>query len=143
ETRVEILFENHRQNAVLKALFSSHPYEEVAYDIYSLENKQSNVGSGRIGTLAQPMEAMAFLEQLKNSFGGGVRYTALTGKKVQRIALCGGSGSFLLEDAVAAGADVLVTADFKYHQFLEADNRIIIADIGHFESEQFTITLLT
>jgi len=143
EIRLEILFESHRQNTVLKALFASHPYEEVAYDIYLLENKQQDVGSGRIGNLAQPMPALVFLNQLKTSFGGTVRYTNIIKQEVQKIAVCGGSGSFLLEEAVAAGADVLVTADFKYHQFLEADNRILIADIGHFESEQFTITLLT
>lgn len=143
EIRLEILFESHKQNVVLKALFASHPYEEVAYDIYLLENKQQDVGSGRIGSLTEPMEVMAFMLQLKNTFGGGLRYTSIVKKEVQKIAVCGGSGSFLLEEAVAAGADVLVTADFKYHQFLEADNRILIADIGHFESEQFTITLLT
>jgi putative NIF3 family GTP cyclohydrolase 1 type 2 len=143
ENRLEILFESHRQAALLKALFASHPYEEVAYDIYSLDNQQQDVGSGRLGILPQPMETMAFLQQLKNTFGGGLRYTTPVNKAVQKIAVCGGSGSFLLEAAVAAGADVLVTADFKYHQFLEADNRILIADIGHFESEQFTITLLT
>lgn len=143
ETRLEILFENHRQSTVLKALFASHPYEEVAYDIYSLENKQQDVGSGRIGELAEPVPTMTFLKTLQNTFGGGLRYTEIVKKEVQKIAVCGGSGSFLLEDAIAAGADVLVTADFKYHQFLEADKRIIIADIGHFESEQFTITLLT
>lgn len=143
ETRLEILFENHRQSAVLKALFASHPYEEVAYDIYALENKQQDVGSGRIGELAAAVPTMTFLQTLQNTFGGGLRYTHISKNEVQKIALCGGSGSFLLEDAIAAGADVLVTADFKYHQFLEADKRIIIADIGHFESEQFTITLLT
>ncbi len=143
ETRIELLFESHLQSALLKALFASHPYEEVAYDLYALENKQQDLGSGRIGLLPHPMESNAFLQLLKATFGGGLRYTPLVKKKVQKIAVCGGSGSFLLEAAVAAGADVLVTADFKYHQFLEADNRLLIADIGHFESEQFTITLLT
>ncbi len=143
ETRLEILFESHRQAALLKALFSSHPYEEIAYDIYTLENKQQDVGSGRLGMLPTPVQSQDFLKSLQQYFGGGLRYTAVVKEQVQKIAVCGGSGSFLLEEAIAAGADVLVTADFKYHQFLEADNRILIADIGHFESEQFTITLLT
>lgn len=143
ETRIEVIFEKHQQTALLNALRSSHPYEEVAYDIYALDNQHQNIGSGRIGILPEPMESLAFLKKLKASFGGGVRYTPIVQQQVQKIAVCGGSGSFLLDAAAAEGADVLVTADFKYHQFLEVDKRLMVADIGHFESEQFTITLIT
>ncbi len=142
ETRVEVLYEAYKESRILKALFASHSYEEVAYDIYELENRHQEIGSGMLGELEKPLPVSDFLQRLKNNFGGSVRYTHPVAEKVQKIAICGGSGSFLLETAVAAGADVLVTADFKYHQFLEADNRILIADIGHFESEQFTINLL-
>ncbi len=142
EVRVEVILENHREKAVLRALFAAHPYEEVAYDLFSLQNASNQIGSGAIGNLSGAVEFDAFLQRVKNTFGGGLRYTTSARAKVQKIAVCGGSGSFLLEKAVAAGADVLLTADFKYHQFLEADNRIAIVDIGHFESEQFTIPLI-
>lgn len=142
ELRVEVILESFREKAVLKALFEAHPYEEVAYDLLSLQNASNEIGSGAIGNLPAAVAFDAFLQQVKNTFGGGLRYTPSPRPKVRKIAVCGGSGSFLLEKAVAAGADVLLTADFKYHQFLEADGRIAIVDIGHFESEQFTIPLI-
>lgn len=139
ETRIELIFPAYRESAILKALFSAHPYEEVAYDIYSLENHYNEVGSGLIGRLPEPMDGRNFLLDLKKRMGAEVvRHTQLLDRKVQKIAVCGGSGSFLLNDARRQGADVLVTADFKYHQFFDAEGDIIIADIGHYESEQFT-----
>ena len=139
ETRIELIFPAYRESAILKALFSAHPYEEVAYDIYSLENQYNEVGSGLIGRLPEPMDGRIFLLDLKKRMGAEVvRHTQLLDRKVQKIAVCGGSGSFLLNDARRQGADVLVTADFKYHQFFDAEGDIIIADIGHYESEQFT-----
>jgi len=143
EIRVEAVFPAHLQSKVIEALKSVHPYEEVAYDIIALENELSTVGAGMIGELEAEMDEMAFLQHVKNVMQAGcVRYTALLGKKVKRVAVCGGSGSFLLGQAIKQGADVFVTADFKYHQFFEADNKIVIADIGHYESEQYTIGLI-
>lgn len=142
ETRLELLYPIWRESAVLEALFNAHPYEEVAYNLLSLANATADFGAGYLAELPEPMPAMAFLELLKSKFGGMIRYTELPQTPVQKIALCGGSGSFLLPDALRAGADVLVTADFKYHQFFDADNRILIADLGHYETEQYTKDLI-
>ncbi len=125
------------------AMVKAHPYEEVAHQWIALQNNHQEVGSGMVGELAEPIEVADFLERVKGTMRVSMlRHTKPVSKHVKRIAVCGGSGSFLLNDAIAAGADVFVTADFKYHQFFDADNRIVIADIGHFESEQFTIELL-
>lgn len=111
--------------------------------IHAIEDVHLSTGSGMIGTLEKPMPERDFLLHLKQVMrAGAVRHTALRGREVQRVAVCGGSGGFLLGHAMAQGADVLVTADYKYHEFFDADGRIVIADIGHFESEQFTIELL-
>lgn len=143
EVRIEVILPAFASGRVVRAMKEAHSYEEVAYDLYSLENEWQNVGSGMIGELPAPMDAMDFLKKIKTSFEAGVvRYTKIQSKKVQKIAWCGGSGSFLLGRAIAAGADVFITSDFKYHQFFDADNRIVIADIGHFEGEQFTKHLI-
>lgn len=139
EIRFETIFPAYLQGKIIQALLKNHPYEEVAYDIYSLENKFNNVGMGMIGTLVKPVSEKDFLIHLKNTFNTGViKHTTLKSTEVKKVAVCGGSGSFLLKQAIAAGADFFVSGDFKYHQFFDADNKIIIADIGHFESEQFT-----
>jgi len=139
EIRVETIFPDYLQEKVINALVQAHPYEEVAYDIYSLDNKFDQIGAGMIGTLPKEKSETAFLRQLKKTFNTKIiRHTALLDKKVKKIAVCGGSGSFLLNQAIASGADFFVTGDFKYHQFFDAENKIVIADIGHFESEQFT-----
>jgi dinuclear metal center YbgI/SA1388 family protein len=139
ELRVETIFPKHLQGKVLKALLAAHPYEEVAYDIYSLDNLNPQVGIGMVGELEEPVDTLIFLKQVKEIFGAGVvRYTSLVKPRVSRVAVCGGSGSFLLKNAIAAQADVFITGDFKYHEFFDAEQRIVIADIGHFESEQFT-----
>ena len=131
------------KSIVHRAMVMAHPYEEVAHQWVALENIHQEVGSGMIGELAEPMEINRFLGLIKEKMKAAVvRHTAPVQKMVSRVAVCGGSGSFLLSDAIAAGADVFVTADYKYHQFFDADGRIVIADIGHFESEQFTIELL-
>lgn len=142
EDRVEVVFPVDKTQGVLQALLSSHPYEEVAWDLLKLENSQETLGSGMVGTLPKPVSAMEFLNHLKDTVGGVVRYTKPISETVQKIAICGGSGSFLLRNAISAQADVFVTADFKYHQFFDAEEKIVIADIGHFESEQFTIELI-
>jgi dinuclear metal center YbgI/SA1388 family protein len=143
EERVEIIFESHSQSKILQALFESHPYEEIAYDIYKLDNQYQLIGSGMTGELNEPQDEMTFLKHVKTTMkAGSLRHTPLLGKPVKKIAICGGSGSFLLPDAIGASADVFITADFKYHQFFDADKKIVIADIGHYESEQFTIEMI-
>lgn len=143
EKRFETIFPAHIERQVIAALLQSHPYEEVAFDIYPLSNSLSNVGSGMVGNLAEPINETDFLKLLKEKLNVAcIRHTALLNKKVQKIAICGGSGSFLLQNAIASGADFFVTADFKYHEFFDADNKIVIADVGHYESEQFTKDLL-
>ncbi|TKC12670.1 Nif3-like dinuclear metal center hexameric protein [Pedobacter polaris] len=143
ETRIETIFKVQDERKVLLALLENHPYEEVAYDIYALTNKLENVGAGMIGWLPQEMENVDFLNLVKEKMQAKViRHTALLPKRIKKVAVCGGSGSFLLKDAIAAGADAFITADFKYHEFFDAENKLIIADIGHYESEQFTSNLL-
>jgi len=143
EIRVEVILPKHLVNNVVKSLMESHPYEEVAYDIYVLKNDLTTVGSGIIGELKTEMSEMDFLNLLKSTFNAqGIRYTKLLNKPIKKVAICGGSGSFLLNKAIGKNADVFVSSDFKYHQFFDAENKILIADIGHFESEQFTKELI-
>lgn len=143
EMRFETIFPAHLQPAVVSALTKAHPYEEVAYDLVELQNTHSQIGSGMIGELKVPMDEISFLKKLKKQMQTGcVRHTALRNKPIKKVALCGGAGSFLLKSAMAAEADVFVTADFKYHEFFDAENQLVIADIGHYESEQFTKDLL-
>jgi len=143
ERRVEIIFPTHMSDKIVSSLKEVHPYEEVAYDLYPLNNSWQEVGSGLIGKLEEPMSAEAFLSELKNKMKSQcVRHTALVKKNIQKVALCGGSGSFLLQDAIRQQADIFVSADFKYHQFFDAAGQIVIADIGHYESEQYTPQLI-
>ncbi|WP_421878417.1 Nif3-like dinuclear metal center hexameric protein [Marinoscillum sp.] len=143
EKRVEVIFPSFLSGKILNALQEAHPYEEVAYYLTALANKNQEVGSGMIGELSQEMDTRDFLLKLKETFKSGcVRHTNVHQEKVRKIAVCGGAGSFLLQKAIRAKADVFITGDFKYHDFFEADERVIVADIGHFESEQYTKDLL-
>lgn len=143
ETKVEVLFPSRLKSTVLKALFKAHPYEEVAYDLFELNNEHKEVGSGIIGELIEEIHEKDFLELLKHGLHAKVvRHTALLDKKLKKVAVCGGSGSFLLKNAIQQGADAFVTADYKYHQFFDAEGKILIADVGHYESEQFTMDLI-
>lgn len=143
EIKMEMIFPVWRQADILNAMKTAHPYEEVAYDIIGLDNKNQQVGSGLVGDLPQPISETAFLNVLKGQFNLSViRHTPLQDKPVVKIALCGGAGSFLIEAAVAAGAQFFVTGDVKYHEFFDANNHLVIADIGHYESEQYTTELL-
>ena len=143
ETRVEFIYPATLEKAIINALLKSHPYEEIAYDIYALSISYSEVGAGMIGELEKPMKEMDFLKLVKNNMKADViRHTKLLNKEIKKVAVCGGAGSFLLKQAISSGADIYISADFKYHEFFDADNKIIIADIGHFESEQFTQDLL-
>ncbi len=143
ETKIEVVLESHKQHQVFRALQETHPYEEVAYEIIELANSWQDSGAGLIGELPEEKDALEFLKLLKTKIKTEcIRYTQPHLKRVKKIAVCGGSGSFLLEDAKRAGADIFITSDFKYHQFFDANETITIADIGHYESEQHTIELL-
>lgn len=143
EVKIETIVPAWLTGKALAALRVAHPYEEIAYDLFPLGNQVGQIGSGVIGELPAGLGETAFLEQLKTAFGLSViRHTPFTGKPVRRVALCGGAGSFMITNALAAQADVLVTSDCKYHEFFDADGKILLADIGHYESEQFTIDLI-
>jgi dinuclear metal center YbgI/SA1388 family protein len=143
EIRIETIYSLHLEQKILAALFETHPYEEVAYDLYPLSNTHPQVGSGMIGNLERDIDELDFLIFVKEKLGAKViRHTELRSKKIRRVAVCGGSGSFLLPNALRAGADIFITGDFKYHEFFDAEGKLIIADVGHYESEQFTQELL-
>jgi dinuclear metal center YbgI/SA1388 family protein len=143
EDRIEVLFPSHLERVLLSSLKQAHPYEEVAYYVTRLENENQEVGTGMIGELETPIEPTEFLKCLKDKMKAGcVRYTSPGNKKIKKVAICGGSGSFLLSKAIAIGADIYISADFKYHEFFDSDGKIIIADIGHYESEQYTKELI-
>lgn len=143
ETKLEILVSNHRLHKVVAAMLNAHPYEEAAYDLIPLSNMNKEEGAGMIGELETPMDALTFLARIKQTFHCGViRHTELTGKMIRKVAFCGGAGSFLLPDAKRQKADIYITGDYKYHEFFDAEEEIVIADIGHYESEQFTTNLI-
>jgi dinuclear metal center YbgI/SA1388 family protein len=143
EMRIEVILPAHLENQVLNAMRKAHPYEEVAYYLHLLENENQEVGSGMIGNLSEPISEQEFLKHLKKQMQlTCIRHTQLLGKKVKKVAVCGGAGGFLLRHAIASGADFFITSDYKYHEFFDADGQIVIADIGHYESEQFTKELL-
>ena len=138
EIRFETVFPSHLNRQVITALLNSHPYEEPAFDIFVLQNTDKRVGLGLVGMLPTSMNELQFLKKLKETFSSPfIRHTNLKNREIQRVALCGGSGSSLLANAIRSKADVYVTADFKYHQFAEAEQDLLVADVGHFESEQF------
>ncbi len=143
ENRIEVIFPAHLENQVMTALRQAHPYEEVAYYLTLLQNQHQEIGAGAVGNLPEALSVQDFLTFLKRNMNLNViRHTAIVKGMIQKIAVCGGAGSFLLNHAIRAEADVFITADFKYHEFFDADGRIIICDIGHYESEVFTKELL-
>ncbi len=143
EIKIEVSFKSWIEKELIKAMLQVHPYEEVAYDIIAMDNKYSAVGSGLTGYLETPIPETDFLLLIKNSFNLSViRHTKLTGKPVGKVAVCGGAGSFLIRAAAASGADFYITSDVKYHEFFDAEEKLVIADIGHYESEQYSIDLL-
>jgi dinuclear metal center YbgI/SA1388 family protein len=143
EIRIETIFPVYREREIISALIEAHPYEEVAYDIYSLINEFLSVGAGMTGELETEVDEIDFLNRVKKITGAGcVRHTKLTGRKIKKVAVCGGSGSFLIGDAKRSGADIFLTGDIKYHEFFDADEKLVIADIGHYESEQFAKDLI-
>ncbi len=139
EIKIEVIFEKHLQAQVLNALFRNHVYEEVAYDIYDLQNEHQNIGMGMIGELETAMTAKDFLLFVKDKMQcGGIKHSDLLQKPIKKVAVLGGAGSFAIKNAILAGADVFLTADLKYHQYYEAEEQLVLADIGHFESERYT-----
>lgn len=139
EIKIEVTFEKHLESNILKTLFNHHVYEEVAYEIYELKNKHQNIGLGHIGNLPKPMTEADFLKHVKDRLECGIiRHSSLLSKPIVRVAVLGGSGSFAINAAIKAKADAFITSDLKYHQFYEAENQIILMDVGHFESERFT-----
>ena len=143
EIKIEVIFPAFLESALISSLKMAHPYEEVAYDIIRLSNTYKNYGAGVIGELPEPMTEAFFLNVLKETFMVPVvRHSPLINKPVSKIALCGGAGKFLIPTALSSGADFFVTADIKYHDFFDSNGKMVIADVGHFESEQFTIDLL-
>ncbi len=143
ETQINITYNKKVESKVLRALFDCHPYEEIAYEILTLENTNQHIGMGMIGELDKSMSEKDFLEFLKNKMDAkGIRHSELLGKKIKKVAVLGGSGAFAIDAAKRAHADIFISADIKYHQFYEAEKKMIIADIGHYETEQFTKNLL-
>lgn len=139
EQRLETIFEPAQEQKVISALLNAHPYEEVAYDLYSLANKHPLVGSGMLGELKTGMNETDFLNHVKTIFGAGcLKHTAKLKKTIKKVAVCGGSGRFLLKNAIQRGADAYITSDFKYHEFFDAEDKLLLIDTGHFESERFT-----
>lgn len=139
EMRLEVVLPSYCKNRVLRAMLDAHPYEEPAYDLIALENESKYSGLGVVGNLPESEDAVQFLSRVKAIFGtGAVRYSGDVSKRVKRIAVCGGAGAEFVHDAVACEADMLITGDVKYHEFMTDSDKIIIADIGHYESEHFT-----
>jgi len=143
ESQINITYAGAEEPKVMAALFNNHPYEEVAYEVQTLENKNQNIGIGMVGNLENPMSETDFFDFLKRKMNVScIRHSNFLEKKITRVAVLGGSGSFAISAAKSVNADVFVTADLKYHQFYEAEGKILLADIGHYETEQFTKHLL-
>ena len=143
EVRLEVQFPSFLKNTIIAALKSVHPYEEVAYFLHDINNQDGNIGSGMVGELPDAVDSLEFMQMLKNRMHVRVvRHTRIVHQRIKKIAWCGGSGSFLLNAAKNAGAALFISSDFKYHDFFDAENSLIIADIGHYESEQFTKELI-
>ena len=143
EVRIETICESQALNRIVKAMIDAHPYEEVAWDAYPLVNMHQGVGSGMMGEFEEAMDEVDFLRLVKQLFGPGcLKHSPLTGRRVQRVALCGGSGNFLVQTAMAQKADAFITGELKYHDYFLAENKILLAEAGHYETEQFTKELL-
>ena len=139
ETQISVTFTKHLEAKVIDTLFKNHSYEEVAYEITTLENKNQNIGMGMVGDLEKPLSETEFFTFLKTKMKtGSIRHSTFLNKPIKKIAVLGGSGSFAIQAAKAVNADVFVTSDLKYHDFFSAENNIVLADIGHYESEQYT-----
>lgn len=138
EERIEIIFPSHAQKKVIEAVFNHHPYEEPAFDIINLDNQNYQIGLGRVGTLPEPMEIKPFLQFVKKQLNiESIKYSGKIERKIEKVAVCGGGGASFIMEAIGMGADIYLTGDIKYHDYFLAENRMIVADIGHFEGENF------
>lgn len=143
EDRIEVIFPAYLTNKIVDTLKRVHPYEEVAYYLHSLDNINEEVGSGLLGELEKEMSSEHFLKYIKEKLKlNHFKYTPVKDHKIRKIAVCGGAGSFLIHHAYSSGADVFITADVKYHEFFDGEGKMMIADIGHYESEVFTKELI-
>ena len=143
EISINVIFEKHLEGKILNTLFEQHPYEEIAYEVITLDNTHQQIGMGMIGELPKETEIETFFEELKSKFDlKMIRHSKTVKNKIIKVAVLGGSGSFAIDQAKRAGADIFITADLKYHDFYKSENQIVLADIGHYESEQFTKNLL-
>ena len=143
EVQINLIFEFHKQTEILQALFKFHPYEEVAYEVFKLKNENQNIGMGSIGDLEKEMDEEEFISTIQKKLNiEMIRHSKKNGKKIKKIAVLGGSGSFAISSAISSNADALITADLKYHDFFQAENKILLIDAGHYETEQFTKKLI-
>ncbi len=143
EIRIEVILPSHLKGACIKAMLAAHPYEEVAWDLIALENEYTGAGAGAIGTLPAPLAGAALLQRLRELTGLPViRYSGDPARTITTVAVCGGAGSHLISSAARAGADAFITGDIKYHTFTEAPEKMLVADIGHYESEKFSLEIL-
>ncbi len=143
ETRIETILPKYLKSKVIKVMIDAHPYEEVAFDIYPVENQANHIGAGIVGNLPEALEPQTFLQKLKEITNAAcIRHTQFVGNEIKRVAICGGSGAYLIKDAIGQNADIYITGDIKYHDFFEAEGKLILCDIGHYESEQFTKEIL-
>ena len=139
EVRIETILPEYKKGEVIRALLSKHPYEEPAYDLYPLHNSWAQVGSGIVGELEEPESELEFLKRIKRIFEVGcLKHNKLIGRLIQKVSLCGGAGAFLIPQAVRSGADVFITGEIKYHDYFGRETDILLAEIGHYESEQYT-----
>ncbi len=143
EKQIQLVFQKHLESKILKTLFENHPYESVAYDILSLNNINPDIGMGLLGSLEKSLNENEFISLIKKTFKTPtVRHSKLLNKTIKKVALLGGSGSFAIDSTIKQNADVFITSDLKYHNFFMAENKIVVMDIGHYESEQFTKNLI-
>ena len=143
EVQINLIFEFHKQTKILQALFKFHPYEEVAYEVFKLKNENQNIGMGSIGDLEKEMDEEEFISTIQKKLNiEMIRHSKKNGKKIKKVAVLGGSGSFAISSAISSNADALITADLKYHDFFQAENKILLIDAGHYETEQFTKKLI-
>jgi len=143
EVQINLIFEFSSQQKILHTLFEAHSYEEVAYEVFSLENKNQTIGMGSLGQLENEMDEEVFINWVQDKLNiDMVRHSKTIGKKIKKVAVLGGSGSFAISAALGANADAFITADLKYHDFFQAENKILLIDAGHYETEQFTKKLI-
>jgi dinuclear metal center YbgI/SA1388 family protein len=139
EVRIETILPSYKKGEVVRALLSAHPYEEPAFDLYPLENEWTQAGAGIVGELETPETGLEFLKRIKKIFEVEcVKHNRLTGREIQKVALCGGAGAFLIPQAIRSGADIFITGEIKYHDYFGHEDEILLAEIGHYESEQYT-----